>query len=49
MILFLKATVPGGARSDLFATPVDAAGYTTKEGVYDTQGCSTLYTSGWQS
>lgn len=34
MIILLKAAIPGGASSDLFATPVDVAGYTTKRGTY---------------
>ncbi len=32
--LFLKATIPGGAAGNLFATPVHVAGYTTKDGHY---------------
>lgn len=34
MFIFLKATVPGGASSDLFTTPVEVHGYTTKHGTY---------------
>jgi len=34
VIILLKAAIPGGASSDLFATPVDVTGYTTKRGTY---------------
>ncbi len=33
VVLFLKATIPGGA-GDLFALPVQVAGYTTPDGTY---------------
>ena len=34
MFVFLKAILRGGARSDLFAAPVDVKGYVTKDGTY---------------
>ena len=41
MILFLKAAIRGGASADLFATPVQVDGYTTKDGTFVAPHAST--------
>ena len=34
MLIFLKAVIQGGAGSDLFATPIQVKGHTTKDGTF---------------